>query len=174
METFILVFIVQRTFHGWWVSVQTWKVETEPPCNYWALLTLPGNSQSVIFPMVTIGRPYVVLLRLLDHMAAAWQCQPSCCFETFQSTDESVGSFGAFRFFSLRFPLCLIISLCLCLFVPLPLSLYLPLSIHLVSCAREILTDPLEELRDSISRQQNGTVVLGNSVALERWVLKEE
>lgn len=59
-------------------------------------------------------------------------------------------------------------SLCVCLFVPLPLSLYLLLSIHLVSCAREILTDPLEELRDSISRQQNSTVVLGNSVALER------
>lgn len=55
-------------------------------------------------------------------------------------------------------------SLC----VSVSLSLYLLLSIHLVSCAREILTDPLEELRDSISRQQNSTVVLGNSVALER------
>lgn len=33
---------------------------------------------------------------------------------------------------------------------------------------REILTDPLEELRDSISWQQNSTVVLGNLAALER------
>lgn len=76
----------------------------------------------------------------------------------------------------LFFPLfaSLSVSSCLCLFVPLSLCLSPALSIHLFCCSQEILTDPLGELRDSISRQPNSTVVLGNSAALERWVLNEE
>lgn len=56
----------------------------------------------------------------------------------------------------------------LCLFVPFSPSPSLSVSIHLVSSAQEILTDPLEELRDSISRRQNSTVVPGNSGSLRK------
>lgn len=63
---------------------------------------------------------------------------------------------------------CPLLFLSLRLFVPLSRSFLPTLSIHLFSCTLEILTDPLEELRDSISRQQNGAVVLGNTVPLER------
>lgn len=47
--------------------------------------------------------------------------------------------------------------------LPPPLSLALSLSLYVVSWAQEILTDPLDELRDSISSQENGTVVPANS-----------
>lgn len=49
--------------------------------------------------------------------------------------------------------------------VPLYLSLYQSVCSPVL---REILTDPLEELRDSIRKQQNRTVVLRNLEALER------
>lgn len=78
-------------------------------------------------------------------------------------------------FFSLPLSLSHRLSVSLCLFVPLSLCLS---PFHYQSIwspeLREILTDPLEELRDSISRQQNSIVVLGNSAALDRWALKEE
>ena len=74
----------------------------------------------------------------------------------------------AFSFFASLF-LHLSVSLSLCPFVAPSTyqSIWSPM-------LRDILTDPLEELRDSISRQQNSTVVLGNLAALERWALKEE
>lgn len=55
------------------------------------------------------------------------------------------------------FFLCVFIS-----FAPLSLSLSLFLLIYVVSWAQEILTDPLDEHRDSISSQENVTVVPAN------------
>lgn len=72
-------------------------------------------------------------------------------------------------------PVCLSLSPCLFLSVSSSPRAYLFVLLFLYlyqsiwsPVLREILTDPLVELRDSISRQQNGTVVLENAAALER------
>lgn len=70
--------------------------------------------------------------------------------------------------------LLLFASLVASLFIPLSLCISPSINLSGLLCSGMILTDPLEELRDSISRQQNGAVVQENVVALERSLLKGE
>lgn len=177
---FILTRILQRIPPGRWVSVQNpcskhEQVETKPAFAYKYILLLKGLTLSVHFtwpqwnchhPVVRMGWSQVALLsngpygrsvelQLWDSPRHRWKCWEPRRFCAFS------------RCFSLPVFRSLFVPLVHCLFPSPYQSIWSPL-------LREILTDPLEELRDSISWQQNSTVVLGNSAALERWALKEE
>lgn len=69
-------------------------------------------------------------------------------------------------------PLSLSASLLSPLSVPLSLCISPSINLSALLCSGMILTDPLEGLRDSISRQRNGSVVRENLVAPPRCVLK--
>lgn len=176
MDLFLL-----RIPPGRWVSVQNpcskhEKVQTKPAFAYKYILLLKGLTLSVRFtwpqwncrhPVVRTGRSRVALLsngpygrsvelQLRDSPRHGWKCREPRCFAAFFSLCFSLPVFRG-----------LFVPLFRCLFPSPYQSIWSPV-------LREILTDPLEELRDSISWQQNSTVVLGNSAALERWALKEE
>lgn len=101
---------------------------------------------------VMMGWPLAAPL-LSDHMAAGRPCHRTPRSETLRSRTELVAA----AHLPITPPssfLCVFNS-----FAP-PFSLSLP--IYEVSWAHEILTDPLDGLRDSISSRENGTVVPAN------------